>query len=134
MITVEEAKAIAELATNGSISVSFSKDARSGLIKICNIAGVSSNNIVECPSCHECFDKFNDSVCPNCCQDLDEAIYVGATVWLPDPDPEHGWDWLDGVNGVVVGIETIDCVDHALVNTADGRTWCIDVDELTVAR
>lgn len=130
MISIEEAKAIADLATNGSISASFSKEARSGLIKICNNAGVSSNNIVECPNCHECFDKFNDSVCPNCCQDLDEAIVVGATVALPDPDFEQGQNWNAGATGVVTGIETIDGCDHAIVATPDGRVWCIDVDEL----
>ena len=133
MISVEEARAIADLATNGGISGSFSKDARSGLVKICNVAGVSSSNIVECPNCHECFDRISDSICPNCCEDFEGFVVVGSLVTLPSPDFESGQNWNEGTNGVVTGIEAINGCDHAIVVTPDGRSWCISVDELEVA-
>lgn len=130
MISIEEAKAIAELFSSGLIGITFSAEVHSGLKKIFAVAGVSDKDLVECPNCIQYFDN-TDGCCPVCGSVVHEDIVIGNVVELPDPDYHKGYNWREGATGVVSGIETIDGTNHAIILTPDGREWCVCTDELT---
>ena len=132
MISTEEAIAISDLFTNGNVSGSFTKDTRSAIIKIFEIAGVYSGNIIECPSCRECFDKTDDSMCPECGQECGDIHLIGLNVSLPCPDFDRGYNWPEGSTGTIVGVEEIRGIDHVIITTPDGRSWCVGVEEITL--